>query len=262
MNTDDRGQPDFSVIVLNYNDGDDLLHCLESLRAASSRGRFEVIVIDNASTDGSIEEAEKLFPDIRITRNKANLGVARARNQGLSQARGEYLVFLDVDAEVREDALAILFEYMRTHPDVAVAGPKLIYPGGSLQYSCRTFPTPTTFLLRGLRASERTPVLKAHLMVDCDRTSALAVDWVMGACQMIRRSAIEEIGVLDENYFHVYEDIDFCYRAWKKGWKVSYVPTAVVMHHYRRRSAHGGLLNPLKWRHAWSALRFFVKRLS
>lgn len=249
-----------SVIILTFNESEYVCRCIEMVK--KSRGDFsrEIIVIDNGSNDNTDVLLRKRYPEVQLISNHKNLGVARARNQGLRLANGDYMVFLDADSEVRSNTLSSLLSYMEFHSNVAVAGPKLLYPDGTLQYSCRMFPSLLTFICRGLGVSDEHQFLRKHMMVAFNHQAQQTVDWVLGACQMIRRSALKDIGILDEHYFFGYEDIDFCYRAQQKSWMVAYVPSAIAVHHYQRRSARRGLFNLLKWQHSKSALRFFIKR--
>ncbi len=251
---------DLSTIILSYNDRELLEKCLKSYEGIENPPTSEVIVVDNGSTDGSLEMLHTDFPNVRVIRNPKNVGVARARNQGAREARGKHLFFLDSDTEINRDVISTLFGFMEENMDVAVAGPKLINPDGSLQYSCRTFPTPLTFFMRGLKIGKRNRFMRRHLMEGFDHNSRSAVDWMIGASWMMRREAVEDVGLFDEKYFFGYEDPDYCYRAGIKGWKIAYIPDAVVTHHYRRRSARGWIFNRLKWSHAKSALRFFWKK--
>lgn len=251
---------DISTIILSYNDREYLKNCLTAYLKSHNPPVRETIVVVNGSRDGTIEMLDSTFPGILLILNQTNAGVARARNQGIREARGEYVLFLDSDTEIDKEAIRILYEYMEQHPDVAIVAPKLINPDGTLQYSARRFPTPITFLLRGLGIGKKSRIMQKHLMQDEHMSAPRAVDWVMGACFLTRKEALTAIGNFDERYFFGYEDSDLCYRLQKGKWKVVYHPSAVALHHYQRRSAQGLFFNKLKWAHAWSAFRFFRKR--
>jgi N-acetylglucosaminyl-diphospho-decaprenol L-rhamnosyltransferase len=255
-----RQIPNLSVIIPSHNDKEFLEKCLTSLYKDNAK-THEIIVVDDFSSDGTSEMVIKHFPDIKIIRNTIKTsGIGRARNRGIKTSRGKYILFMDADTEIQNGTLDKLFKYMEQNLEVAIAGPKLIYPDGSLQYSCRTFPNPITFIFRGLGVGENTRIMNDHLMKNFDHNSQKEVESILGACLIIRRRALESIGIFDEKYFFGYEDTDLCLRARKGGWKTAYVPDAVVKHHYRRRSSNGGLFNRWKWAHIKGGLRFFSKR--
>ncbi len=241
-----------STVIITHDEEKHIKKCLDSI------GTHEVILVDNASTDQTVSIVQSNFPQAKIIRNKTNLGVAQARNQGIKEATGEYIMFLDADAELANDTINKLLEAMEQKPRAGIVAPKLIYPNGKLQYSCRRFPTFWNILSRGFLGESDSP--NWYLMRDYDHKTPREVDWVMGACQLIRREVLNSIGLLDGGYFYGYEDVDFCWRALRKGWKVVYVPDAVAIHHYQRRSARGGIFNRLKWSHFSSAMRFLLKK--
>ena len=251
---------DVSTIILACNDKGFLEKCLRSYEEIENPPTSEVIVVDNDSTDGTLEMLQSNFPNIRVVKNGRNMGVAYARNQGIEAAQGNHLFFLDSDTEIKKGAISTLFKFLEENDRVAVAGPKLLNSDGSLQYSCRTFPTPLTFLLRGLGLGANSVLIKRHLMENLDHASPASVEWLIGASWMVRRSALNDIGLFDDKYFFGYEDPDFCHRARKRSWEIAYVPEAVITHHYQRRSARGWVFNRLKWSHGKSALRFFRKK--
>ncbi|MBI4215687.1 MAG: glycosyltransferase family 2 protein, partial [Parcubacteria group bacterium] len=157
---------DLSIIILTCNELDYLKRCLPSVLSQNSRYSYEIILIDNGSADGTIEYVEQYYPMLKIIRNGINLGVAKGRNQGAAAARGRYLLFLDVDTVVPSNALVQLIDWMEKNRGAAICGPKLVYPDGRLQYSCRTFPTPLTVLARGSflgQFLQNLPFYKRHL---------------------------------------------------------------------------------------------------
>ncbi|MEK7561028.1 MAG: glycosyltransferase family 2 protein [Patescibacteria group bacterium] len=251
--------PNLSVIILTHNER----HFLEKLLPTYERERLtdaELIVVDNGSSDNVTEWLRTAYPWILTVRNENNRGVAGGRNTGIAAARGEFLLFLDVDTELEPNAIQTLHAYMRKNDRVAIAGPQLVYPDFSPQYSCRTFPTPLTFVARAIGASDTNPIIRKHLMLDEIANAPRSVDWVLGACHIVRRQALKTIGLYDENFFLVYDDVDICYRVRRLGWDIMYVPQSVIRHHYQRRSAKAPLWSAHKWSHAKSAIRFFVKR--
>jgi len=230
-----------------------------ALRQEAARIRTEVIVVDNGSLDDSIEIATRVTPVAQVVRNRKNLGVARGRNQGARLARGTYVLFLDSDTEMTPGSLEATVRFLDDHPTVAAVGPKLVHPEGTVQDSARKFPTVPGKLLRVLPLAWRRRLRWAvdEEMLDVDRSVARPVDYVIGACQLIRRSALESLGGLDERMFYGPEDVDFCLRAWRAGWEVWYLPTAVVVHREQRVTYRR--VSVLTARHAVALAYYFWK---
>ncbi len=229
-----------SIIIVSYNTKQLLHDCLKSIFNDESGLISEVIVVDNNSTDGSPEMVAQEFPNVNLIRNQVNLGYAKAVNQGIRQSRSDYFLILNPDIEVLEGAIANLWEFMETHQDVGIAGAQLLNPDGSIQMSCRTFYTFPVLLMRRTPLGKLFPnakLIRRHLMMDWDHQSDMEVDWVLGACMMVRRSAFESVGGMDERFFLYFEDVDWCYRMKKHGWKVYYVHSAKMRHLHRRDSA-------------------------
>ncbi len=249
-----------SIIILTRNRKLLLQDCLNSLINNLKNLSYEIIVVDNASTDGSAQVA-KSFAKVTLIQNKKNLGVAKGRNLGVSKARGEFIVFLDDDTFIKKPVFPKIINFMEKNKDVGIVGPKLLYPSGKIQESVRSFPTLLSILWRGTflhKIFPSTSFYKNYILKDFNHREIKEVDWVLGACQVIRKEVFEELGLLDEKFFFGYEDIDFCYRAKKAGWKTIYWPYSQVYHYYSRRSA-GSLLNKLKLEHIKSILWYFYK---
>ncbi len=223
----------------------------------------EVIVVDNASHDGSPRMVEEEFPGVRLVANADNAGYSRAVNQAIRTAAGHYVLILNPDIEVLPGSIDALADHLDRNPETGIAGGKLLNPDGSLQYSCRTFYTLNTLLHRRTPIGKLFPnsrVVRDHLMMDWDHDSVREVDWMLGACLMVRRDAIREVGLMDERFFMYFEDVDWCYRMKQHGWHVVYVPDATMKHVHRRESAKGGgLLNRRLMAHLNSMFRFFDK---
>jgi len=222
-----------SVCIVNWNTREDLRRCLASLPEGAGALPLEVFVVDNASTDGSPEMVAADFPQVRLIRNMENTGFAHANNQAIRECRGDYILLLNPDTLAHSDALAILVTTLEAHPAAGIAGPKLLNRDGSLQYSCRRFPTFTTGLFRNSVLGRLFPgnaQVQDYLMTYFDHMAQTTVDWVSGAALCIRRSTLEQIGLLDEDYFMYCEDVDWCYRAVRAGWNVLYCPEAVITH--------------------------------
>jgi hypothetical protein len=247
-----------SIIIVHYNTPDLLNNCLKSIYAQDYRFNYEVIVIDNASK--LFTGIEKKFPQAKIIRNYSNSGFAKANNQGLKLSRGEYILFLNPDTEVLKDSLEKMIEFLELHPDTGALGPKLIYPDGALQFSCRKFYSVRTILMSRLsiaRCIFNRKILNDHLMLDNLKDSATQADWLMAACIMLPKRMLEKIGGFDEGYRLYFEDVDLCYRIKQTGAKIIYYPIPTVMHHHRRDSAKGLSVKTI-W-HIASAVRFFNK---
>lgn len=253
---------ELTVVIVSHNTRDLLRECLRSLAAAGDRVPLRVIVVDNASRDDSPAMVRREFPGVELAANPDNVGYSRAVNQALRVARGPYALVLNPDILVRPGSLDRLVSFMEEHPRAGVAGGKLLNPDGSLQHSCRTFYTLRTLLYRRTvlgKIFPRSRVIRDHLMADWDHAAAREVDWVLGACMMVRREAIHDVGLMDERFFLYFEDVDWCYRMNRRGWKVWYVPDAVMVHHHRRESAQGGITDKRFLNHLNSVFHFYDK---
>jgi hypothetical protein len=219
---------DLSIIIVNWNTKEYLLQCLDSVRGAGPTDSWETIVVDNASSDGSEAEAKKRFPGIQWLTNEINLGFATATNRGLRKARGEYALLLNPDTRVREGAVETLVSFMDGHPEAGAAGAQLLNPDGSKQNSIANFPSLATELLNKNLLRWFFP--GRFPGKERDYSMPMEVDSVIGACMIVRRKAIEQVGLLDEDYFLFLEETDWCYRMKKAGWKIFHVPDAGVYH--------------------------------
>ena len=189
--------------------------------------------MDNASSDGSVEVVREEFPWVKVVENRANLGFAKANNIGLRLSRGRYVMLLNPDTIVKPGALQKLVKYMDAHPTVGAIAPKLLNPDGTLQLSCRSYPGIGAGFFRNTplgRLFPRNRWTRHYLMADHDHNETLCVDWLSGACLMVRRETIEEVGLLDEGFFMYCEDVDWCYRMERHGWQKVYFPQAEVVH--------------------------------
>jgi len=251
-----------SVAVINYNTVEHLRRCLGSLPAEVAGHPLPVLVVDNASPDGSAAMVEREFGDrVTLVANRSNLGFARAVNQALEHTASPYLLLLNADTESPDGVIDALYSFMERTPDAGIAGGRLEDAEGRLQHSCRTFYSSTAVLLRRTplgRLMPRHPALRRHLMSDWDHAETRKVDWLQGACMMLRREAIQAVGGMDERFFLYFEDVDLCRRMAEGGWGVYYVAEARFVHHYRRGSRRG-LLSWEKLHHLQSALRYLAK---
>lgn len=226
---------ELSVILVHYKALDALLACLGTLAPELAGRAAEVVVVDNDSRDGAAEALRRDFPDARLLTNTDNLGYARAVNQGIRATRGAFVLVMNPDCEVRPGAVGALLSHAAAHPRSAVLGPRILNPDGTLEYSARGFPDHLTFLfnryslLTRLWPSNRWS--RRYLMSDWDHATSREVDWLSGACMLVRRAAIDAVGGMDETFFMFNEDVDWCRRMKLAGWANAYVPEAVVVHH-------------------------------
>jgi GT2 family glycosyltransferase len=228
---------DVSVILITYRMKDMLRALLESIREHTSGISTEIILVDNCSADGTVEMIRADFPGIRLIENDRNRGVAPARNQGLAVACGRYVVTLDADMVLTGNALGAMTAFMDATPDAGLCGCMLTAPDGEVQASARRFPTLAAFLLRRLSFLSfirSSATLRRHEMAEWDRSDTRPVDYVIGACQFIRREAMEQVGLLDDHIFYGPEDLDYCLRMQQHGWRVYFLATARIIHYEQR----------------------------
>jgi len=232
---------DLSIIIVSWNVREHLERCLGSIYAGPIEGiTLETWVVDNASRDGSIEMVREIFPQVKVIPNQVNLGFTRANNQAIGESQGRYILLLNPDAQVMAGALEAMVAHMETHPRLAALGPRLLNPDGSVQSSRRRFPTLATGFLESTPLQQWFPhsrTMRRYYLEDRSDDEEQRVDWVTGACIMLRRQALEEVGLLDENFFMYSEELDWCYRAKAVGWEVGYLPNAQVIHYGGRSSA-------------------------
>ena len=222
---------DLSIVIVSWNVCELLRRCLRSILDAGYS--METIVVDNGSTDGSVEMVRAEFPAVRLITNVKNPGFAAANNQGISVARGRHVLILNPDTEVVGDALAKMVTFADEHPDVGVVGPQLLNPDGSVQSSRRRFPTLATAFFESTWFQPYAPrrLLERYYVLDQPDGVAQDVDWVKGAALMARREAIERVGPMDEGFFMYSEELEWCRRFRQADWRVVYVPTAQVIHY-------------------------------
>jgi GT2 family glycosyltransferase len=238
---------DYTVVILTWNSEQHIRPCLESLHHAAPGYRGDLVVIDNGSQDGTPELVRELAPRARLVRNQTNRGVAAARNQGLALARAPVSIILDVDTVVLPGAFGRLLSFLESAPSVGVCGPRLLLPDGTTQPSCQLFPTVLDKVLRQLPSRLGDRWLRHVELADWDHTGVRDIDYVVGACQAIRMSALYSVGWLDERIFYGPEDVDLCLRMRLRGWRVTYLGDAVVRHECQRVTRRR--LNALTLRH-------------
>ena len=228
----DVGQTNsIAVAIVNYNTREHLAQCLATIIPEAPS---QVIVVDNASTDGSVEMARTHFPDVIVSANQSNPGYGAAANQAISLCTSEYVLLLNSDTRLQPGALRELGAYLDTHSAVAIAGPRLVYPDGALQASCFAFPTPLNMLALELPylslLLSHAPFLRERFLLTWSHTTSRRVPWVLGAALAIRRTAFDIVGGFDQAFFMYSEEVDLCYRLAAIGWQTHYVPAATLVH--------------------------------
>jgi GT2 family glycosyltransferase len=225
-----------SAVVVTYNALPWIERCLESVRG------LETVVVDNGSTDGTLELIHDRFEDVRLLEQE-NLGLAAGWNRGIRESTGDWFLILNADAWLVGDAVDRLVEFARSHPRAAVVGPRLLNPDGSLQRSVRGFPTLWRLATEYLFLRKLAPgssALNAFYAGGFDHDEPRECEWVMGSCLLVRRTAFEDVGPLDESFFLFSEETDWCYRCRQAGWQVWFFPGAECVH--VGGASHGGRL--------------------
>lgn len=231
-----------SIVILNFNTREYVLQCLRSIEEQNidpKANTLEVIVSDNGSNDGSVEAIREKFPWVKIIENKKNIGFAAGNNRAIKQARGKIILLLNSDTIVLPDSFEKMLEFLDKTKDAGAATARLELKDGALDLGChRGFPTPwnaITYFLRLERLFPNVPVFSGYHQSWKDFNVAHEVDAISGACFFVRRKVVKEVGLLDERYFMYAEDLDWCMRIKKAGWKIYYVPDAKITH-FKKRS--------------------------
>ena len=255
-----------SIIILNYKTRGLLKQCLKGIQLFDLNLDYEIIVVDNNSCDGTIEMMKDEFTQIKLIASLVNKGYAGGMNLGIKEAKGKYLLLLNTDIAILDNSIRKLYDFMEAHPKAGLAGPKLLNPDGTTQLSCYRFPS---FLIPIYR---RTPlgklpftkkILRKYLMLDWDHKQSKTVDWILGACMIVRKEAINKVGRMDERFFLYFEDIDWCRRFWQNSYEVYYIADVELVHYHKRESAENpGLKGVFSYPtriHIASWLKYFAK---
>ena len=219
---------DVSIIIVTLNGGRMLLDCVDSVFASTKGITFEVIVVDNGSTDNSIDELAKRYPEIKLIRNGGNLGFAKAVNMGIDVSAGRYLCLLNNDTRVKEGTFESLVVLLNNKKDCGIVAPQLLNEDNSKQHSFDNIPTIATVLLNKSLLRILFPHKYPSKIQEVE--TSIEVETVIGACMMVKREVINKIGKLDEDYFVFLEETDLCLKARRAGWKIFFVPQAEVYH--------------------------------
>jgi len=228
----DHERPDASVVIVNTNTRDLLIPCLESLFDTTKRASLEVYVVDNNSSDGSVEAVRNNIPRVKIIANDRNRGFTEANNQAIPHCTGRYIYCLNPDTVVLDGAVDTLVDFMDRHPDCGAVGSNLLNPDMTLQPTCRAFITPGWMILKHFFPRKLFPRLAGQWFPEFSAHDRIReVDWVIGASLMVRRETVEQVGLKDERYFIFHEETDWCLQIKRAGWKVYFVPDARVIHY-------------------------------
>jgi N-acetylglucosaminyl-diphospho-decaprenol L-rhamnosyltransferase len=247
--------------IVTYNHRKFIKQCLDSIQGSTKSNSLKVVLVDNCSSDGSVELVRDRYPWVEVIEQKRLNSFAANNNLAFTSFPSEYFLMLNPDTVLEEGAVDTLVEFMEQHRYCGICGPKLVFPNGSLQYSCRRFPTVWSTLLRRspfrLLLPRKLRGVK-HMMVSVPHDNEMAVDWMLGACLLVRREAIMGAGLLDEAFPLYCEEIDLCFRLKKGGWEIHYVPSATVIHHHLAKS-DSTLLCRESMLHAVSMMLFMKK---
>ncbi len=252
---------DLSIIIVNYNVKEFLQNLLHSIAKASQSISTEVIVVDNASNDGSAEFIKEKFPHVKLIVNEKNLGFSKANNIGIKSASGNYILLINPDTIVSEDSFKKMIKFYEEHSEAGMAGCKILNPDGTLQLACRrSFPGPWTSFCKVTGLSTLFPnsrIFARYNLTYLNEDQTYEVDAISGSFMMIRREALEKVGGLDEQFFMYGEDLDICYRIQKSGYKVFYVHSAQIIH-YKGESTKRSSIDETKI--FYDAMKLFVKK--
>lgn len=220
---------DVSIIIVSWNTAALLEGCLRSIYSFPPKGEFDIWVVDNASTDHTVEGIRTLFPAVRTIENDGNVGFARANNQAIDQCGGRYVVLLNPDTIIHPHTFDLLVDFMESHPEVGAVGPRYLNPDGSLQISCAPFPSISREFWR-MFYLDRIFAYGIYNMPAWDHHHPRQVNVLQGACLLVRRKAIDEIGMLDPGFFMYNEETDLCYRLYRARWMLYWIPESLITH--------------------------------
>lgn len=225
---------ELSVLIVSYNTRDLLRNCLRSICQTLTDITYEIIVVDNASSDNSAEMIEAEFKQVSLIKNPQNVGFARANNQAIKNASGRYLLLLNSDTLLKEKAIGKLISFMDEHPKAAAVGPKILNPDGTLQSKGFSFPSVLFTIIASINIPKYLSDEKLFRWLPkyyWGEDDVRQVDWISGCCMLLRRESVEKIAGLSEDFFMYYEDEEWCYRARRKGYEIWYFPNAEIIHY-------------------------------
>lgn len=245
---------ELSIIIVNWNTKKLLSNCLDSIAKNIDGISKELFVVDNNSTDGSQIFIKENYSYVNLIENTENLGFSKANNIALRKAVGKYLLLLNSDTVVEPSAISLMIDFLEKNPSTGMVGPKLLNSDGTIQPACRrSIPNPKVAFYRITGLSKLLPGNKEFAKYNLTFKSSeelQEVEAISGACMMIKKKTMDEIGLLDEDFFMYGEDIDWCYRLGQKGWKIYYIPCARVIHRHRASSERRRFKSTLNFYHA------------
>ncbi|MEK7652986.1 MAG: glycosyltransferase family 2 protein [Patescibacteria group bacterium] len=253
---------EISIIINNYQTRGLLKQCLKGILTYPPSVPYEIIVVDNNSRDGSAEMVKENFPAIKLIEAKENLGHHKGNNLGIKNSTGKYILILNTDIAVLDNAIDKIYQFMESHPEAALVGPRLKNPDGTIQASCLRFPGKLVPIYRRTFLGQMPSAKKEldnYLMTDFDHQETREVDWILGACVMVRREAIEKVGLMDEDLFLYFGDIAWCRKFWDAGYKVYYFVGAEIIHYHKRESAQNGFFSKIFWFHIFDWFKYLRK---
>ena len=219
---------DASIIIINWNTRDLLIECINSVYSTTRGINFDIWVVDNGSSDGSVQALRELFPDVNVIENQSNLGFAKACNQALKLMESKFAILLNSDTILTDGAIKTVLDTMEKDPDIGLCGAQLLNPDGTKQNSIANTPSLATELLNKSLLRRLFP--QKYPGKERDFAEPIEVESIIGAFMAVRKEAMDEVGMLDESYFFFFEETDWCIRMKKKGWKVVHHPGAKVYH--------------------------------
>jgi len=257
---------DLSIVILNYKTKGFLKTCIRGIEMFQHGLNYEIIVVDNASGDGSVEMIKEKFPQVKLIESSENLGHAKGNNLGLKEAQGKYILLLNTDIAVLDGGIKKLYDFLELRADVGLAGAKLLNPDKTPQESCLRFPNKITPLYRRTFLG-KLPLarkeLERYTMSDFNHDQSRPVEWVISSAIMVKREALEKVGLMDERFFIYFADVDWCRRFWENNYQVYYVADAPMVHYHRRESAENSGLkavtNPLARIHIKDWIKYLKK---
>lgn len=250
---------DLSIVIVEYKDLGILAKVIRSIELANLEIDTETLVVSNSGYPES--EQKSILADFKETEflfNAKNVGFAKAVNQCIKEASGEFIMLLNPDAKLLDKKLISAIQFMKKNCSVGIIGPKIVDRHGSVQDSCRDFMVPKNWVSRNTRRFFG--ISSGSVLEKKDYNLTQRVDWVSGACMLVRQAAVEQVGLMDERYFMYIEDMDWCRQFWAQGWEVWYLPDWVVEHNAGRGStSHFSIANRLMWVHLRSFCKYLLK---
>ena len=254
-------KPVLSIIIVSYNVREFLYQTINSVQRSLQRISSEIIVVDNASWDGSAAMVQKDFPEVNLISNTTNVGFAKANNLAIDESQGEYLIFLNPDTIVQEDTFQTLLDFFSQHPKAGVVGCKILNPDGSLQLSCRrSIPTPWVGFTKLVGLSKLFPKSKLfgkYNLTYLNPDEITEVEAISGSFMMTSRTIINHVGRFDDRFFMYVEDLALCHRVYNAGWKIYYVPTTQIIHYKGSSSTEAQFDTLLQF---YRAMLLFVRK--